>query len=758
MQIYSTRELLSLNRVLAPPPRAVRKRLFKLRLWQPIDDRRRAYDRNRGRAEDAVSRESTTSRDIDNADLFSHLPAPNAPRPESKQKHSLKFATYNIRSLGNKFSSVSEFLTDGELDLAVITETWHVSQDDVSVRRSIPPGYRIVDAPRAHPPGSSDQFGHRGGGIILYLREHFVVKSFDIIVKATSFELLTVSLSTLGGPVTIVAIYRPGSALPDSTFFSDFGDLLETVATFNSQLIITGDLNVHLENPTDPAAAQLRFLLDSFGLVQHVDQPTHTHGGILDVVITRSDCLINSLMVDPPSISDHGPVSCVLPFTLPGPPVFITRLVRGWGKLDREQFRAALSSSSLCQDDVFYDGMDAASLFQLYEDTLRDQLDLLVPSHSVKSRSNLASPWFDEACRSMKRDVRRLERRYRRSREAADRLAWVNAIREKHYFFKTKENQYWERTITEQKSDSKKLWRTVSTVLGKPSNTSSSPPFTPSEFLSFLSSKVEDIRSATSGSPPPVFTPADCDLNSFDICLPDDISRIIRASPSKSCDLDPVPTFLIKECLDVMLPFLTRLCNVSIQSGCLPTSQKTAMVSPRLKKSSLDPAEIQNYRPISNLPFMSKVIEKLILAQLSHYLAANNLFPKYQSGFRKYHSTETAILRVLSDIYSAIDQDQVSLLALLDVSAEFDTVDHGILLERLSTSYGLTGTAFAWLESYITGRVQVIHVGGRQSSPAMVHFGVPQGSVLGPVLYVLYTADIVKLVESFVLRAHLLRR
>ena len=177
--------------------------------------------------------------------------------------------------------------------------------------------------------------------------------------------------------------------------------------------------------------------------------------------------------------------------------------------------------------------------------------------------------------------------------------------------------------------------------------------------------------------------------------------------------------------------------------------KRQPMVTPRLKKSSLDPAEILNYRPILNLPFMSKVIEKLILAQLSHYLADNNLFPKYQSGFRRYHSTETAILRVLSDIYSAIDQDQVSLLTLLDVSAAFDTVDHSILLERLSTSYGLTGTAFTWLESHITGRVQVIHVGGRQSTPAMVHFGVSQGSVLGPVLFVLYTADIVKLVESF---------
>ena len=138
----------------------------------------------------------------------------------------------------------------------------------------------------------------------------------------------------------------------------------------------------------------------------------------------------------------------------------------------------------------------------------------------------------------------------------------------------------------------------------------------------------------------------------------------------------------------------------------------------------------------------------------SHHLAANNLFPDYQSGFRRFHS----ILRVLSDIYSAIDQDQVSLLALLDVSAAFDTVDHSILLERLSTSYRLSGMAFTWLESYITGRVQAIYVGGRQSTPATVYFGVPQCSVLGPVLYVLYTADIVKLVESFGLQARLLIR
>ena len=116
---------------------------------------------------------------------------------------------------------------------------------------------------------------------------------------------------------------------------------------------------------------------------------------------------------------------------------------------------------------------------------------------------------------------------------------------------------------------------------------------------------------------------------------------------------------------------------------------------------------------------MSKVIEKLILTQLTRYLTANGLFSKFQSGFHRYHSTETA---VLSDIYSAIDQDKVSLLALLNASTAFDTVDHGIFFERHSTSYGLFGMAYAvrMPKSYITGRAQIIHVGNRHAPPSKV--------------------------------------
>ena len=152
---------------------------------------------------------------------------------------------------------------------------------------------------------------------------------------------------------------------------------------------------------------------------------------------------------------------------------------------------------------------------------------------------------------------------------------------------------------------------------------------------------------------------------------------------------------------------------------------------------------------------MSKVVERIVVRQLSEYLAANSLLPKLQSGFRRHHSTESALLRVLSDLFMATDKGEVSLLTLLDVSAAFDTVDHSILLDRLSISYGVAGSALDWMWSFIVDRTQTVHYGGLRSRCAKLKSGVAQGSVLGPLLYVLYTADIQKLVQSLGFDVHL---
>ena len=270
-------------------------------------------------------------------------------------------------------------------------------------------------------------------------------------------------------------------------------------------------------------------------------------------------------------------------------------------------------------------------------------------------------------------------------RHPVDRLAWINALREKHSAFKSKENSYWENTVRSNSSNPKKLWRSVSTILGEPAKQSANlASFSASDFLDFLEQKVESVRSDTAGSAPPSFSSTTCTFDSFSLCSQELVRKVIGGAASKSCELDPAPTFLIKEFLEILLPFLTRLCNASLQEGRLPSSQTTAIVTPALKKPSLDPSDMKNYRPISNLSFMSKVVERIVVRQLSEYFTANSLLPKFQSGFRRHHSTESALLRVLSDIFSAMDRGEVSLLALLDVSAAFDTVDHSILLNRLS--------------------------------------------------------------------------
>jgi len=144
--------------------------------------------------------------------------------------------------------------------------------------------------------------------------------------------------------------------------------------------------------------------------------------------------------------------------------------------------------------------------------------------------------------------------------------------------------------------------------------------------------------------------------------------------------------------------------NRSLVHGVVPAAFKTAYITPLLKKSGLDPADVKSYRPISNLSVLSKLLERLVARQLIDYLTAFNLLPDLQSAYRSHHSTETAVLKVLGDILRAVDSGDLTLLTLLDLSAAFDTVDHETLLHRLSVSYGLGATAHGWFASYLGGR------------------------------------------------------
>uniref|UniRef100_A0A673ZSF1 Reverse transcriptase domain-containing protein n=1 Tax=Salmo trutta TaxID=8032 RepID=A0A673ZSF1_SALTR len=195
------------------------------------------------------------------------------------------------------------------------------------------------------------------------------------------------------------------------------------------------------------------------------------------------------------------------------------------------------------------------------------------------------------------------------------------------------------------------------------------------------------------------------------------------------------------------------LINSSLTAGYVPSVFKRARVAPLLKKPTLDPSHVNNYRPVSLLSFLSKTLERAILGQLSCYLSQNDLLDPNQSGFKTGHSTETALLCVTEALRTAKANSLSSALILLDLSAAFDTVNHQILLSTLS-ELGISGAAHAWIASYLTGRSYQVAWRESVSAPRALTTGVPQGSVLGPLLFSLYTKSLGSVISSHGLSYH----
>ena len=230
------------------------------------------------------------------------------------------------------------------------------------------------------------------------------------------------------------------------------------------------------------------------------------------------------------------------------------------------------------------------------------------------------------------------------------------------------------------------------------------------DFGKFFAQKIADIRSvntnqiclpinATSTVTPSCFS-------EFNPLSESEVFDLITASFKKSCPLDPIPTKLLNECVVVLLPPITKIINLSLDSGYFPRTWKCALVRPLLKKDGLPPV-FKNFRPVSNLAFVSKLVET---CGCQANLNCNNLFPVFQSAYRQNHSIETALLKVMNDILLNMNNQCVTLLILPDLSAAFDTVNHDTMLRRLEYSFGIQGKALSWFASYLSGRTQRIMV------------------------------------------------
>ena len=453
--------------------------------------------------------------------------------------------------------------------------------------------------------------------------------------------------------------------------------------------------------------------------------------------------------------SDHYAVLVQLKISVPPkPPRYVE--TRHLASINLEAFRVDLRASLQLLSSPSADK---------FHSVLQDVLDHHAPILRRKISNGPPSPWFSAVASQVldaKQERRRAERKWLKTKlEIHKQLLRIanNLVNEIVQHAKA---AYFSAKIVACTS-TKQLFSVTDALMGRfkstplPSTICSSD--LPQSFCDYFINKIRTLRASLdsqsvsepdvqyasfAGSPFTTFQPVTETL----------LKDVIKNSVIKTCVLDPLPTSLLSAVIDDLLPYITSIVNDSLLSGCFPSALKAAIVRPLLKKPTLDPENLKNYRPVSNLSFLSKIIEKVALLQLQDHLDQNNLLYPLQSAYRAGHSTETALLKIVNDLLCALDDGKVSLLSLLDLSSAFDTIDHHTLLSRLQHTFGISNTALSWFQSYLHDRSRAVSVNGLLSLPAVLQYGVPQGSVLGPILFVLYTQPISDIVSHHGISHH----
>ena len=386
-------------------------------------------------------------------------------------------------------------------------------------------------------------------------------------------------------------------------------------------------------------------------------------------------------------------------------------------------------------------------------------LDDIAPLRRCVRRPPKAVTKFlsDDAIKA-KRLRRRLERRWLETRAETDRAAYRRSCRLANSAINASRQNHFSEQLNNA-ATAKDRWRVAKELLHSTTTTHNRTLDELNNlcnlFSNFFVDKISTLKRTICANaasladlvfPNPVYAGSQLDILS-PVSVPEVYKLITNIQP-KTSSVDYIPTSIIKSCPVVFSEIICTLANLSFKAGVFPSMFKSAVVTPLIKKAGMDAEIPSNYRPISNLNNISKILERLFLARLQPQVLSSPHFNSLQSAYRPHHSTETALLFSLNNIYQSADNSQPTLLVSLDLSAAFDTIDHSTLLSRLETSFGVSGSALSWLSSYLSNRSQIVRIGQSSSSITNLVSGVPQGSVLGPVLFSIYISPIGQIVSG----------
>ena len=664
--------------------------------------------------------------------------------------------TFNPRSLKNKISEFMLLLDDRSIDIAAVSESWLTAQSDATTGIMKSHGYTIFHDYRHH---------QRGGGTAIIYKGNICAAKSNIDFCPTSFEFTCANFKIdKVNKFAVLVIYRPG--VLTSKFFHEFDLLLCEISTKFDKLLVTGDFNIHFENVLDRHTLDCSEIVSAYGLQPHVHQPTHNQGGTIDQVYT---CGLGNVSVEVESVdtlgSDHYPIVTKLNLEV-CKKSFKKVTYRSIKDMDKDAF----------SEDVIdtLDSFKVTDCFGQSVTTLTEVCTELLDRHTLMKTASIPTvakaPWFDKEYQMLRAKRRKTEKKWRKSRLESDRLLYVSLRKECTGLSKSKKKIFFRNTIEKCENKTKKLYELVNRTLDRKQE-SGLPEFSKdvpdtakltTHFNKFFTEKVDLIRKgiqdrtntdhdAVGAS---VFCPNEKDspycgttLSEFRATNRQEIEDILKETTFKCAPDDMLPAELFKDNISSFTDTLVELVNLSLSTGNVE-GVKHADVIPLLKNAKLDSNNLKNYRPVSNLTFLGKLIERVVLRRLNEHMIYNGMHVDEQSAYKKNNSTESLLVRITNDLLVASDSKTATVIMLLDLSAAFDTVDHNILLKILKDEIGLRKTALDWFASFLCGRTQCIRIGSTTSENIYIKFGVPQGSVLGPVLFNIYIRSIYAIVKK----------
>jgi len=711
-------------------------------------------------------------------DIFDFFDLGNIDSPYNQEKFSCKYLnesdistsddlsdnnfllSFNIQCLSTKFSNFKELVFDFKKKPVVILlqEVWHIENS------------KYFEIPGYHEPVFRTREG-RGGGVGIFVRNDV---NFEICVSPFHeriFESQLIKLKFSNDKnLYICNIYRPNTVPSHLTFIEHFelfleyfNNLMDYLNEGRIKTIIGGDFNLNILNFSDNSSIN-NYINSTFsaGFIQTIIHPTRVQNNsatCIDHFLTNLDRTLFVTKIIVSSISDHYPIIFLLDKVGINPvktKSFITRDFSDENIENFINFMSPFSWASVLNEN------DCDVAFNIFLENFITFYNSYFPPLVKKFNKNIhkVEKWMTRGLLISRQNKLKLQKLHLNFPSPENTANFKNFRKIYNHLLREAKKLYYHQQIDSNIGDPKKTWNILNETIKKTKKSScissilttdgptDDPQTIANEFNNFYSSIATKI--ANQINPTGQISPSEepvPELNEgkkFNMSkIPLQQAEVIYALNSliskHSKDPDDLSMYFIKKIFPVIEVPLMYIFRKSIATGKVPEKLKIAKISPIFKSG--DNLNVTNYRPISLLSNFAKILEKIVHKKLSFFLESNNLLSKYQFGFRRGHSTTHPTTLLMNFLAEAFNKKHHAAAIFCDLAKAFDTCDHPILLNLLRKK-GIQDTELEWFKSYLTNRKQFVSIGGVDSNLSLIKLGVPQGSILGPLLFLIYINDL----------------